>query len=144
MNKATGVKSGDIYTRAGIDKYATTENDGAIGVSNTLVDKGYIEKNEIRGKNGIELVVFNPNQIKSIDNQGTFSTQDNNIYLADSNTENISQLESMQSYSNSKELLDNMSSEMATVLNDVANKIGMQPVSIEYTDRPLNEIYPEI
>lgn len=89
------------------------------------------------------VAVFNPNQMKSIDNQGTFSTQDNNIYLADSNTENISQLESMQSYSNSKELLDNMDSEMATVLNDVASKINMQPVSIEYIDRPLNEMYPE-
>lgn len=89
------------------------------------------------------VAVFNPNQMKSIDNQGTFSTQDNNIYLADSNTENISQLESMQSYSNSKELLDNMNSKMATVLNDVASKINMQPVSIEYTDRPLNEMYPE-
>lgn len=88
-------------------------------------------------------VINNPNNVKSIDNQGTFSTQDNNIYLADSNTENISQLESMQSYSNSKELLDNMDSEMATVLNDVASKINMQPVSIEYIDRPLNEMYPE-
>lgn len=89
------------------------------------------------------VAVFNPNQMKSIDNQGTFSTQDNNIYLADSNSENINQLESVQSYSNSKELLDNMDSEMATVLNDVASKINMQPVSIEYTDRPLNEMYPE-
>lgn len=89
------------------------------------------------------VAMFNPNQMKSIDNQGTFSTQDNNIYLADSNSENISQLESMQSYSNSKELLDNMDSEMATILNDVANKIGIQLVSIEYIDRPLNEIYPE-
>lgn len=90
-----------------------------------------------------DYLVSNPNQIKSIDNQGTFSTQENNIYLADSNSENTSQLESMQSYSNSKELLDNMDSEMATVLNDVAAKINMQPVSIEYTDRPLNEAYPE-
>ena len=94
-------------------------------------------------KENYEIIAKEPNQIKSIDNQGTFSTQDNNIYLADSNSENISQLESMQSYSNSKELLDNMDSEMATVLRDVANKINMQPVSIEYTDRPLNEIYPE-
>lgn len=94
-------------------------------------------------KENYEIIAKEPNQIKSIDNQGTFSTQDNNIYLADSNSENISQLESMQSYSNSKELLDNMYSEMATVLRDVANKINMQPVSIEYTDRPLNEIYPE-
>lgn len=45
--------------------------------------------------------------------------------------------------SNSKDLLDNSRSKMATVLRDVANKINMQPVSIEYTDRPLNEIYPE-
>lgn len=94
-------------------------------------------------KENYEIIAKEPNQIKSIDNQGTFSTQDNNIYLADSNTENISQLESMQSYSNSKELLDNMDSEMATVLNDVAAKINMHPVSIEYTDRTLNEIYPE-
>ena len=94
-------------------------------------------------KENYEIIAKEPNQIKSIDNQGTFSTQDNNIYLADSNSENISQLESMQSYSNSKELLDNMDSEMATVLRDVANKINMQPVSIEYTDRPLNEVYPE-
>lgn len=91
----------------------------------------------------LEYVAFDSNQIKSIDNQGTFSTQENNIYLADSNSENTIQLESMQSYSNSKELLDNMDSEMATVLNDVAAKINMHPVSIEYTDRPLNEIYPE-
>lgn len=94
-------------------------------------------------KENYEIVAREPNQIKSIDNQGTFSTKDNNIYLADSNSENISQLESMQSYSNSKELLDNMDSEMATVLNDVASKINMQPVSIEYIDRPLNEMYPE-
>lgn len=94
-------------------------------------------------KENYEIVAREPNQIKSIDNQGTFSTQENNIYLADSNSENTIQLESMQSYSNSKELLDNMDSEMATVLNDVAAKINMHPVSIEYTDRPLNEIYPE-
>lgn len=104
-----------------------------------VIVKGNLESNE----QAREIVVRRSNQIKSIDNQGTFSTQDNNIYLADSNSENTIQLESMQSYSNSKELLDNMDSEMATVLNDVANKIDMQPVSIEYTDRPLNEIYPE-
>lgn len=45
--------------------------------------------------------------------------------------------------SNSKDLLDNSRSKMATVLRDVANKINMHPVSIEYTDRPLNEAYPE-
>ena len=104
---------------------------------------GSISRNKFDILFGDVYIAKHSNQIKSIDNQGTFSTQDNNIYLADSNTENISQLESMQSYSNSKELLDNMDSEMATVLNDVANKINMQPVYIEYTDRPLNDIYPE-
>lgn len=108
-----------------------------------LTDSGKTFLGTFKRFNADQIVVLDPNQIKSIDNQGTFSTQDNNIYLADSNSENISQLESMQSYSNSKELLDNMDSEMATVLRDVANKINMQPVSIEYTDRPLNEIYPE-
>nr|UWI38604.1 MAG: ADP-ribosyltransferase [Bacteriophage sp.] len=108
-----------------------------------LTDSGKTFLGTFKKFNADQIVVLDPNQIKSIDNQGTFSTQDNNIYLADSNSENISQLESMQSYSNSKELLDNMDSEMATVLRDVANKINMQPVSIEYTDRPLNEIYPE-
>lgn len=122
------------------NKHVDSLYDGMIGLNNLLPEdvKTFSNPKEI-----LEIVTFNPNQVKSIDNQGTFSTQDNNIYLADSNTENISQLESMQSYSNSKELLDNMDSEMATVLNDVANKINMQPVSIEYTDRPLNEIYPE-
>lgn len=56
---------------------------------------------------------------------------------------NEDQLNKLIPYHNSKELLDNMDSEMATILNDVANKINMQPVSIEYTDRPLNEVYPE-
>lgn len=56
---------------------------------------------------------------------------------------NEDQLNKLTPYHNSKELLDNMDSEMATILNDVANKINMQPISIEYTDRPLNEVYPE-
>lgn len=112
-------------------------------ISENELETLYRDYDGVNHSSGTEFVVFSSNQIKSIDNQGTFSTQDNNIYLADSNSENTSQLESMQSYSNSKELLDNMDSEMATVLNDVAAKINMQPVSIEYTDRPLNEVYPE-
>lgn len=34
------------------------------------------------------VAVFNPNQMKSIDNQGTFSTQDNNIYNQEATTQN--------------------------------------------------------
>src|SRR5699024_3035173 len=85
----------------------------------------------------------------SIDNQGTFSTQDNNIY----NQKIVNRETRLENFYNSyvklrtktvsKDLLDNSRSKMATVLRDVANKINMQPVSIEYTDRQLNEIYPE-
>lgn len=160
------VKADDVYTYKNPNRdklfypvFLSAKNLLVIDGKGERADKVLLEnKNEIDANESVlitnidetreskpvsDYLVSNPNQIKSIDNQGTFSTQDNNIYLADSNTENISQLESVQSYSNSKELLDNMDSEMATVLNDVANKINMQPVYIEYTDRPLNEIYPE-
>lgn len=160
------VEAGDVYTYKNPNRdklfypvFLSAKNLLVIDGKGERADKVLLEnKNEIDANESVlitnidetreskpisDYLVSNPNQIKSIDNRGTFSTQDNNIYLADSNSENISQLESMQSYSNSKELLDNMDSEMATVLRDVANKINMQPVSIEYTDRPLNEIYPE-
>lgn len=135
--------NGKIWSTRDLEIFAKNNNyDGLI--INNIIDLGGRQSMASMDYGSATVAVsYNPNQVKSIDNQGTFSTQDNNIYLADSNTENISQLESMQSYSNSKELLDNMDSEMATVLNDVANKINMQPVYIEYTDRPLNDIYPE-
>lgn len=80
VDKPSGYKSGDIYTRKGIDKHSTSNNDGAIGFSNMNVFRGTFNMNDIRGKNGIELVVFNPNQIKSAtDNVGTFSRTNNDI-----------------------------------------------------------------
>lgn len=81
VDKPSGYKSGDIYTRKGIDKHGTTNNDGAIGFSNMNVFKGTLNIKDIKDKNGVELVVFNPNQIKSAtDNVGTFSKTDDNIY----------------------------------------------------------------
>jgi hypothetical protein len=80
VDKPSGYKSGDIYTRKGIDKHSTSNNDGAIGFSNMNVFRSAFNMNDIRGKNGVELVVFNPNQIKSAtDNIGTFSRTDNDI-----------------------------------------------------------------
>ena len=80
VDKPSGYKSGDIYTREGIDKHSTSDNDGAIGFSNMNVFKGALNISDIKGKNGVELVVFNPNQVKSAtDNIGTFSTTDDNI-----------------------------------------------------------------
>lgn len=81
VDKPSGYKSGDIYTRKGINKHSTSNNDGAIGFSNMNVFRGAFDMNNIRGKNGVELVVFNPNQIKSAtDNVGSFSNEDDNIY----------------------------------------------------------------
>ena len=80
VDRPSGYKSGDIYTRKGIDKHATTNNDGAIGFANMNVFKGTLNIKDIKDKNGVELVVFNPNQIKSINNNGSFSSIDNNIY----------------------------------------------------------------
>ena len=80
VDKPSGYKSGDIYTRKGIDKHSTSNNDGAIGFSNMNIFKGTFNMNDIRGKNGIELVVFNPNQIKSAEyNVGTFDENNNDI-----------------------------------------------------------------
>ena len=135
--------NGKIWSTRDLESFAKNNNYDGLIINNIIDLGGRQSQGSMYYGSATVVVSYDPNQVKSIDNQGTFSTQDNNIYLADSNTENISQLESMQSYSNSKELLDNMDSEMATVLRDVANKINMQPVSIEYTDRPLNEIYPE-
>lgn len=135
--------NGKIWSTRDLESFAKNNNYDGLIINNIIDLGGRQSQGSMYYGSATVVVSYDPNQVKSIDNQGTFSTQDNNIYLADSNTENISQLESMQSYSNSKELLDNMDSEMATVLNDVANKINMQPVYIEYTDRPLNDIYPE-
>ena len=135
--------NGKIWSTRDLEIFAKNNNYDGLIINNIIDLGGRQSMMSMDYGSATVAISYNPNQVKSIDNQGTFSTQDNNIYLADSNTENISQLESMQSYSNSKELLDNMNSEMATVLNDVANKINMQPVYIEYTDRPLNDIYPE-
>ena len=135
--------NGKIWSTRDLEIFAKNNNYDGLIINNIIDLGGRQSMTSMDYGSATVAISYNSNQVKSIDNQGTFSTKNNNIYLSDSNSENISQLESRQSYSNSKELLDNMDSEMATVLNDVANKINMQPVSIEYTDRPLNEIYPE-
>lgn len=150
--------------------YNNKEQEMLLELSKDAYD-GAVSKNKFDILFSDVYIAKNPNQIKSIDNQGTFSTQDNNIYnqieplmykiidfQSDLHKNNTIKYNPNREYnsdnytnnqvitkviSNSKDLLDNSRSKMATVLRDVANKINMQPVSIEYTDRPLNEIYPE-
>lgn len=67
------------------NKHVDSLYDGMIGLNNLLPEdvKTFSNPKEI-----LEIVTFNPNQVKSIDNQGTFSTQDNNIYNQEAATQN--------------------------------------------------------
>lgn len=60
-----------------LENFKSADNDGIIA-TNVSDYEGSQE----------QIVVFNSNQIKSIDNQGTFSTQDNNIYNQEAATQN--------------------------------------------------------
>lgn len=53
-----------------------------------LTDSGKTFLGTFKRFNADQIVVLDPNQIKSIDNQGTFSTQDNNIYNQEAATQN--------------------------------------------------------
>lgn len=67
------------------NKHVDSLYDGMIGLNNLLPEdvKTFSNPKEI-----LEIVTFNPNQVKSIDNRGTFSTQDNNIYNQEAATQN--------------------------------------------------------
>ena len=59
VDKPSGYKSGDIYTRKGIDKHSTSNNDGAIGFSNMHVFKDALNISDI--KNKLQTIVENKN-----------------------------------------------------------------------------------
>lgn len=87
-------------------------------------------------------IIFNPNEnvyflgTKSDINQfANWKKKLNNKILFPTNS--TSALSSMLN-SNDKQTRD-----MATVLNEVSEKIGVEPVSIQYVDIPLNELYTE-
>lgn len=163
--------NGKIWSTRDLEIFAKNNNYDGLIINNIIDLGGRQSMTSMDYGSATVAISYNPNQVKSIDNQGTFSTQDNNIYnqieplmykiidfQSDLHKNNTIKYNPNREYnsdnytnnqvitkviSNSKDLLDNSRSKMATVLRDVANKINMQPVSIEYTDRPLNEIYPE-
>ena len=65
------------------DNYIGQDNDGVIGMTNYLYDNGQLRSwylpNRWYKNKSIELVVFNPNQIKSIDNYWSFSSSNSSI-----------------------------------------------------------------
>lgn len=163
--------NGKIWSTRDLEIFAKNNNYDGLIINNIIDLGGRQSMTSMDYGSATVAISYNPNQVKAIDNQGTFSTQDNNIYnqieplmykiidfQSDLHKNNTIKYNPNREYnsdnytnnqvitkviSNSKDLLDNSRSKMATVLRDVANKINMQPVSIEYTDRPLNEIYPE-
>lgn len=134
------IEGGDTTTRE-LESFHRDTNDGVIvkdvvdiGVRGSVGETNTVSSNVF--------IVYTPGQVKSIDNQGTFSTQDNNIYLAGS-SKNAMQLSNMQQYNDSTTALNSMTSDLAKVVKDTAEKVGMKPIFIEYIDQPLSEIYPE-
>ena len=87
IDKKSGINGKDIISAKGYNKHLTDDNDGVIGYSNPRVsDKGNIQPDHIKTTgtdDGIELVALQPEQIKSIDNAGAFSTGTSNIYYAE-------------------------------------------------------------
>jgi hypothetical protein len=84
-----GVRGGFVID----DKLFPTYRDMTTDEINYLKNKGYdgivvnVPRNIIKSEygdeeiyNGFELVIFNPNQVKSIDNDGSWDLNDNNIY----------------------------------------------------------------
>lgn len=105
------VEAGDVYTYKNPNRdklfypvFLSAKNLLVIDGKGERADKVLLEnKNEIDANESVlitnidetreskpisDYLVSNPNQIKSIDNQGTFSTQDNNIYNQEAATQN--------------------------------------------------------
>lgn len=105
------VKAGDVHTYKNPNRdklfypvFLSAKNLLVIDGKGERADKVLLEnKNEIDANESVlitnidetreskpvsDYLVSNPNQIKSIDNQGTFSTQDNNIYNQEAVTQN--------------------------------------------------------
>ena len=105
------VKAGDVHTYKNPNRdklfypvFLSAKNLLVIDGKGERADKVLLEnKNEIDANESVlitnidetreskpvsDYLVSNPNQIKSVDNQGTFSTQDNNIYNQEAATQN--------------------------------------------------------
>lgn len=76
-----------------------------------------------------------------IESINKFSSKDYNAYSADTN-ENAMQLNNMQQYNDSTAALNSITSDLATVVRNTAEKVGMNPVTIEYVDVSLDTIFP--
>ena len=79
--------NGKIWSTRDLEIFAKNNNyDGLI--INNIIDLGGRQSRVSMNYGSATVVVsYDPNQVKSIDNRGTFSTQDNNIYNQQSNSQ---------------------------------------------------------
>ena len=80
--------NGKIWSTRDLEIFAKNNNyDGLI--INNIIDLGGRQSTTSMDYGSATVAIsYNPNQVKSIDNQGTFSTQDNNIYNQEAATQN--------------------------------------------------------
>lgn len=65
IDKESGKRDWDITNSKYFDKYVGQENDGVLGFSNRMYDDGSLRQGYVKNNRSLEIVVFNPNQIKS-------------------------------------------------------------------------------
>lgn len=76
-----------FYSINSIVKISRLLNRDGVIATNTI-DTGKYFLTSIKKYDADQIVVLDSNQVKSVDNQGTFSTQDNNIHRSEANTSN--------------------------------------------------------
>lgn len=72
--------NGKIWSTRDLESFAKNNNYDGLIINNIIDLGGRQAQGSMYYGSATVVVSYDPNQVKSIDNQGTFSTQDNNIY----------------------------------------------------------------
>lgn len=80
--------NGKIWSTRDLEIFAKNNNYDGLIINNIIDLGGRQSMTSMDYGSATVAVSYNPNQVKSIDNRGTFSTQDNNIYNQEATTQN--------------------------------------------------------
>lgn len=80
--------NGKIWSTRDLEIFAKNNNYDGLIINNIIDLGGRQSMTSMDYGSATVAISYNPNQVKSIDNQGTFSTQDNNIYNQEATTQN--------------------------------------------------------
>ncbi|QWM89327.1 hypothetical protein M1M45_gp060 [uncultured phage cr149_1] len=80
--------NGKIWSTRDLEIFAKNNNYDGLIINNIIDLGGRQSMTSMDYGSATVAISYNPNQVKSIDNQGTFSTQDNNIYNQEAATQN--------------------------------------------------------